>query len=40
MVGHEGLAEADKYGMSAWVVGVLMSGAIVALMFGLSLGFA
>jgi hypothetical protein len=40
MVGREGLEEADKYGVSAWVAGIILSGALVLIMFGLAQGFA
>ena len=40
MVGHEGLEEAEKYGLAAWVVGALLAAALIALMFGLAQGFA
>jgi hypothetical protein len=39
MVGREGLEEADRYGMAAWIVGCLFSAGLVLLMFGLAQGF-
>jgi hypothetical protein len=40
MVGREGLEEADKYGIWAWIAGGLLSAGVVLLMFGLAQGFA
>ncbi len=40
MVGHEGLAEADKYGLTAWIVGGLLAAGLVGLMFGLAQAFS
>lgn len=40
MVGREGLEEADKYGIWAWVAGGLLSAAVIMSMFWLAQGFA
>jgi hypothetical protein len=39
MVGHDGLKEADRYGLWPWAVGALLSLGIMVAMFYLSRGF-
>lgn len=40
MVGREGSEQVDAYGMTPWVVGVLLAVLIFVIMFSLAQGFA
>ena len=40
MVGREGSEQADTYGITPWIVGFVLAGAIFVIMFSLAEGFA
>jgi hypothetical protein len=40
MIGHDNNEDIDLYGIAPWIAGLVISGALIAVMFGLAAGFA
>ncbi|KEA65683.1 hypothetical protein ADIMK_0205 [Marinobacterium lacunae] len=40
MIGRDSNDDIDLYGAKPWIAGLIFSGALIALMFGLAAGFA